>query len=546
MPEIRVEAADGFKGRFPLVKDQVRIGRSRDCDILLPDLWLSRHHAEIRQKSGSFFLRDLGSMNGTRLNGERIEEERQLRPGDVISLAEYVLTFCEEERGGEEEDAELPGTQAFLARDLSDLGTRSGVLPAEILRQQRTLAILTRAATALLSPRPLEELYQLVLRQLFEAVRAQRGAVVLLEGQPPGPVVVATRSRRGPQIERVSRSIVRRVVRDRVSLLVPRVFDDPELARQESVRSAGVRSAMCAPLWISGASREDDMVIGLIYLDTVRESPPFTEEDLRILTALANLAAAKIESARLQTELLEKRRLETDLRKAAEIQSGFLPSVVPQIVGYDLAGCNRVGSGVGADYYDFVLDRGELLFALGDVAGKGTSAALLMSLLRTAVRAHWTDHAPGEAAAWINRTLCQSVPENRYATVFVARLEPKGGHLTYVNAGHYAPLLIRSQGQVERLQEGGTILGMFPSTAYSEGMAELRAGDALVVFSDGVAEAANVGHEAFGEARLAEVACRARGSSAAALQEAILRGLEDHAGDAPASDDRTLIVLTRL
>jgi len=275
MPEIRVEAADGFTGRFPLVKEHVTIGRSRDCDILLPDLWLSRHHAQIRQKGGGFFLRDLGSMNGTRLNGERIEEERLLRPGDVITLAEYVLTFSAEERAAE--DAEIPGAQAFPARDFSDLGTRSGILAVDIARQQRTLGILTRSATALLAPRPLEDLYQLVLRQLFEAVPAQRGAVVVLEGDEP--VVVASRSRRGPEIRRVSRSIVRRVTRDRVSLLVPRILDDAELSRQDSVRTAGIRSAMCAPLWITGASREDDMVIGLIYLDTVKEAPPFSAED---------------------------------------------------------------------------------------------------------------------------------------------------------------------------------------------------------------------------------------------------------------------------
>ena len=540
---IRIEAADGFRGRFPLDKDRVTIGRSRDSDIPLPDLWLSRHHAHIQRRDDSFFLRDLGSTNGTRLNGERIDGERRLRRGDVIALSDYILTVCADDDVEEESEAQLPEARTFAARDFADLGTRSGAATADVKRQQRTLSILTRAATALLAPRSLEDLYVLVLDLLFEAVAVRRGAVVVLDGQEP--VLAASRSRLGPPLERVSRSVVRRVTQDRVSLLIPRVLEDPVFGGQESIRTEGIRSAMSAPLWISGVSKEEERVIGLIYLDTQKDSPPFTEEDLLVVTAIANLAAAKIEGTRLQAEMGEKRRLEEDLRRAAEIQSGLLPSAVPRIAGYDVAGCNRLGNAVGADYYDFLLDAGHLLFALGDVAGKGTGAALLMGLLRTSVRAHWTDNPPGEATRWINRTLCQSIPDNRYATLLVARLEPRSGRITYVNAGHHAPLLVRQDGAVERLQEGGMILGAFPAATFVEGAVELDRGDALVVFSDGVAEEVGTGGQAFGDARLADVALRERHRPAGALQEAILRELADHAGGAPPTDDWTLIVLKR-
>jgi serine phosphatase RsbU (regulator of sigma subunit) len=543
MPVIRIEAPDGFRGRLALDKDRITIGRSRDSDIPLPDLWLSRHHAQIRRRGDTFFLRDLGSTNGTRLNGELIDGERPLRPGDVISLSEYVLTVCDDDEAGDDREGALSEATSFPARDVAELGTRSGVASAHVKRQQRTLGTLTRAATALLAPRPLEDLYGLVLDLLFEAVPAERGAVALVAGDQT--VLAASRSREGPALTKVSRSVVRRVTKERLSLLIPRVLEDPAFSGQESIRSEGIRSALSAPLWITGASKEEDKVIGLVYLDTRKDSPPFTEEDLRIVTAIANLTAAKIESMRLQSEMAEKRRLEEDLRRAAEIQSVLLPSVVPRIAGYDIAGCNVPGNAVGGGYYDFLLDSGRLLFALGDVAGKGTGAALLVSLLRTSVRAHWTDNPPGEAARWINRTLCQSVPENRYATLLVARLEPGSGRIAYVNAGHHPPLLVRRDATVDRLREGGAILGPFPAATFEEGATILGRGDLLVVFSDGVVEAAASRGGPPGDARLTEVAIRERHRSAVAVQEAILREPADQAGGAPTNDDRTLIVLKR-
>jgi sigma-B regulation protein RsbU (phosphoserine phosphatase) len=200
---------------------------------------------------------------------------------------------------------------------------------------------------------------------------------------------------------------------------------------------------------------------------------------------------------------------------------------------------------VGGDYYDFAVEEGRLLLALGDVSGKGTGAALLMTVLRASVRGHWTEPNIAEAVNRINRTVCQNVPTNKYVTFFMAGLHPETGVLSYVNAGHNPPLLLRGDGDVERLQEGGMVLGLFESVPYVDGLVELRRGDTLLVYSDGVTETWNPDGDEFGEQGLLEIALRGRGLDAATLQDEILRGLDRFAEGAKATDDRTLIVLKR-
>jgi serine phosphatase RsbU (regulator of sigma subunit) len=185
---------------------------------------------------------------------------------------------------------------------------------------------------------------------------------------------------------------------------------------------------------------------------------------------------------------LEKRRLEDEMRRAAEIQSGLLPASPPSVAGYQLAAASRPCRAVGGDYFDFRTDGGRLTLALGDVAGKGTGAALLMGILRAAVRAHWREPSLIEAITRINGTICQNVPENRYMTFFLAQLDPGSGQLAYVNAGHNPPLLVRATGVVERLEEGGLVIGMFDQVPYAEGTVTLQHGDVLLVYSDGVTE----------------------------------------------------------
>jgi len=541
MAELKIQTAEGSKERFPLSKPRITIGRARSSDVFLPDQWLSRHHAAVEQRTGGFFLLDLGSKNGTLLNGERVAGDRRLRDGDVITLGEHLLVFSLDD----ELEDQPPGTRVFSAKELSDIKTKPTIDPEELARQNRVLAVLSEAARALIVHRPLPELFEQVLDLLFEAVPAERGAIMLLEGEPAESVIKASRSRQGEPITRLSRSIARRVLEKKEALLISSVMDDASFSTQDSILATGIRSAMCAPLWYTATGSEEDAVIGLVYVDSLMAAHSFNEEDVRILTALANVAAAKIETARLLEESLEKRRLEEEMRVAAEIQRGLLPESAPVIPGYGLIGSNRPSRTVGGDYYDFVVDEGGLRFALGDVSGKGTGAALLMTVLRASVRGHWSEGEPSEAVTRINRTVCQNVTPGKYVTFFMGRLDPASGKVAYVNAGHNPPILARADGTMETLTTGGVVLGLFDEVEYEQATTDLRSGDVLVVYSDGVTETWNRSDVEFGDGRLADLVRQGRALDAPSLEAEILRELDRFAEGTKATDDRTLIVIKR-
>jgi sigma-B regulation protein RsbU (phosphoserine phosphatase) len=200
---------------------------------------------------------------------------------------------------------------------------------------------------------------------------------------------------------------------------------------------------------------------------------------------------------------------------------------------------------VGGDYYDFAIEDGRLLLALGDVSGKGTGAALLMTVLRAAVRSHWREPVLADAVVRINRTVCQNVPSSKFVTFFLAALDPDTGRLDFVNAGHNPPLLVRADGDVEKLSDGGLVLGIFDNIAYDGGRVEMHHGDTLVVYSDGVTETWDPDGEEFGEEGLIPLAVRNRTLDAESLQNAILREIERFEAGARATDDRTIVVLRR-
>jgi serine phosphatase RsbU (regulator of sigma subunit) len=532
VPHLSLSSGEGPGEVFALRGDRAVLGRSHDCDLILPDVLLSRRHAEIARTARGWVLRDLGSLNGTRLNGVRVAGDQLLHEGDVVVLSDWRIVF---------HDADAPSDPALLAagerlRDVTELATRTDLEAGALARQSRILGVLTRAATAVVATPSAEALLDTLLGHLLEAVPARRGLVALFEGEPPAIRLAAGRATEGAPPAVVDPELAWQVLRSLGAFLAPHVIAE----------DGSVRSMLCAPLWFSGSLPSLERVGGCVLLEGPPGPTPFDDEHLRLVTAVTNLAAGRLETLRLRQESADKRRLEEDLRGAARIQASLLPEETPAVPGWDLAGSSRLCSEVGADYYDFSPDDGSLLLALGDVAGKGLAAALLMASLRGAVRAFWREGDPlPSVMSHVNESLRQTVPANRFATLFLARLDTASGELRWVNAGHAGPLVARADGSHEVLAATGTILAAFPDAKWEEGRTRLGPGDVLVLLSDGVMEAARAAASDLGPARLAGVVRSARAGSASALLAALQAEAEADLGGARRADDHTFVVLRR-
>jgi sigma-B regulation protein RsbU (phosphoserine phosphatase) len=540
MPEIEVQSDEGRGRRVSMTGPRIVIGRGRESDVFLPDYRLSRRHAEIEQRGDAYFLVDLGSTNGTFLNGQRVIGERRLRDGDLISLGESRLIFSSGVPEDVGEAVTLVGAQSYSIHDLQARITARQIEVVDLGRQTRIFQLLSKASASLLGNRALPELFERILDVIFEAIPVQRCAVVLHDPHTDEAVVRAARSRTGDPIDRVSQAIARRVIDQRVAMLIPNVFEDAGLRGRQSILATGVRSALCAPLWLSPRVGTAEEVIGLVYADTQEAAQKFAEDDLEILTAFANIAASKIESARLMEENVEKERLESEMRTAADIQRSILPKDAPNVPWCELTGESRSCDAVGGDYHDFQWDGRELSLAVADVSGKGLGAAMLMTALRAAVHAHWRDESLSAAVTLINRTFFENVPIDRYATCFLARFDPTRGRLVYVNAGHPPPLLVRARGRAETLSEGGPGLGLFDAGEFTTGEIQMSPSDTLLIYSDGVSESLPSAPEA--EERLAELARSYAAVPVTALRNEVLAAVERQHGGIR-TDDCTLVIL---
>lgn len=257
---------------------------------------------------------------------------------------------------------------------------------------------------------------------------------------------------------------------------------------------------------------------------------------------------------RLLLESQEKSRLESELEIAREVQRQLFPRSAPVVAGLELYGVCKPARGVSGDYYDFFrLDRNRVVLVLGDVSGKGISAALLMAAIQSALRAQVYDgRSPDEASAGLslstaevvgklNRQLAESTPTEKFATFFYAVYDGETRKLTYTNAGHPPPVLFR-RGKIERLRTGGTVVGLFSPLAYEQSEIGLEPGDVLLAYTDGITEPENIYGEEFGEERVLEVARRALSGTAEFLVEEIYRSVSDWTGSPELQDDMTLLV----
>lgn len=550
MPQLVIKDTDLPKEIFNLSRLRTTIGRSARSDICIPDAFASRLHAEVRKEGDSFWLQDLGSANGTRYNGSVVSMPIPLTSGGEIQIGETVLVF-EDERFQEKRNATLiaENTEALDPSKTIAL-TREKMPTAEILESQfssRTelLGIISKVGLALLSSSGLNDTLNQVASLVFETVPAERCMIMLRDENEDGGMKVLVARTRGKdeQIEevRISRTVMDEVLKNGKSVLTSDAQHDPRYASQ-TMALLGIRSVLAVPL-----SVQEHEVFGIVYADSPTYEATFTEEHLNILTTLASVASIRIENARLLEERFERERMERELELATEIQQRFQPSAPPLIDGYEFQGISFSCYEIGGDYYDFI-DRhdGKMLIALGDVSGKGTAAALLMSSVHAAIHAQVAaKNSLLDTVTSVNQYLAENTPANRFVTLFIAELDPLTGNIAFINAGHNPPLVGRNDGRVEQLGSGGFPLGIIPTAEYELGETYLESDEALVIYSDGVSEAANLKGEEFGIERLTKVIKNNLHKSASGLRDKIESSLSTFTQSAPAGDDITMVIVKK-
>jgi phosphoserine phosphatase RsbU/P len=388
----------------------------------------------------------------------------------------------------------------------------------------------------------LDEVLRRIVERSVAAVGAEEGVITLVADDPvpSGQTLVrsmATDVHRGPF--HLNEQILGWMQLYRAPLRVGHAAGDERFRLVAS--QSGVNALLSVPLLTRGR------LVGVLTVCNRKDGGAFGETDQRLLTIIGSQSAQIIENARLYEEEQKLREMQEELRVAFQIQTRLLPAAAPIVDGYDLAGLSIPAQAVGGDFFDYIsINPARLVVCVGDVSGKGLPAALLMATAQATIRGQAVaDKSPAGTIARVNGHIYRSIKRGNFLTLFYGELLSEENVFRYVNAGHNRPLVMRSDGAIEDLRDGGVAIGLVPAAAYEEGHLALNRGDVLVIYSDGVTEARNAAREEFGEGRLADAIRRHSGGPAAALLERIIADVDSFVDGADASDDLTLLAVIR-
>ncbi len=531
MPSLAIAGATGPDTTFEFDGPEVVIGRHADAAIRLDGHNVSRRHARVARSGDAFVLEDLGSSNGTFLNGLRLEVPARLSDRDEIRIGGHVLRF-----------AAAPARESFTI--LGQTAANAGNTAIFQVDPARKLQAVLGLAKDLGRSLDVDALLALALDRLFTLLPgAERGVAVLLEGGTP--VLRAARARAGMPPAGFSASVVRRVAESGEGILAEDLADDDRFAGARSIVSLGVRSFICVPLPGQGGRS-----LGVLQVERTSSGHAFSTEDLHLLTALGLQIAAAVENARLHAELVARQRIEDEVAIAREIQAAHLPASVPDLPArnFDLHATLVPALEISGDFYDYFRFAGDrLLLVAGDVCGKGIPAALFMSMVRALLRERAeAGGAPGEILRDVNNAVARQNPKDQYVTLLLAILDPAPRTVEVASAGHPAPLLRRAGGKVEAVPvRNGPLLGFAERAApYPQLALALAPGDMLLLYTDGVTEAPESESSMFGEQRLrAAFASPGAPADPAAWARSLIASVHAFARGRPQEDDITLVVL---
>jgi serine phosphatase RsbU (regulator of sigma subunit) len=521
------------------------IGRDPHCDIVVAARETSGRHAMLLNAEGEWYVEDLDSANGTRVNGRSARVRIRLRHGDRLEIPGLTAEFRDESAvlsplpvtapapppgplpPGHRHDAGSAILRSLDARS----EVRIDVAPEAKLR---AFVEISRNLAATLE---LRELLPRILDSLFAIFpQADDGVVLLRDGDATGPLIPrAVRHREGfnGTAPPVSRTVLDYVMNAGQAVLSVDVAGDDRFGASESLAGLRLRSVMCAPMLGQNGSG-----LGAVMIDTRDPRRPFRQEDLDLLAGATVLAARAVELAALHEEL-------RDLEAASQIQKSFLPTERPPMPRVRFFDHYASARHVGGDYYDYIpLSGGRLAVAVGDVAGKGVSAALLMARLSATTRfCLASEPTAGAAVRRLNGLLARTPVGDRFVTFVVAVIDPSAGTVTVVNAGHPPPIL-RRRGSASAPGPVGAEAASIPlgclDLPYEEAVVPLEPGDAWTLYTDGITETRNPAGDLYGMERLASAA-KSAPADVESFGEALLADVRRFAAGRPAGDDLTMV-----
>ncbi|MEQ8208489.1 MAG: SpoIIE family protein phosphatase [Lacipirellulaceae bacterium] len=556
MSELTIIQGGDVGRQFQLKAGESSVGRSPESDVVVDVAAVSRRHAVIENNGDSVFVRDMGSRNGTYVNGSRVVERAQLRDGDQMVICDVVFEFRQPVPASDSSPqmkgsllgplaagTDDPGSSVLATLDVSRGASSMWQVSAKPETQLQAILEISNNLSKTLS---VKEILPRVLDSLFKIFpQADRGFVIQ-RPDPEGPLAtVASKARRGDDSTdmQISKTVVEQAMQTQQALLSADAAADERFNMAQSIADFSIRSLLCAPM----VSSEGE-ALGVIQIDTRDQRSRFTDQDLQVLAGVANQAAIAIDNASMHEEAVKQRALQRDLEVAHEMQQALLPEHAPEAEGYHFFQYYQSALQVGGDYYDYIqLPEGRFAAVVGDVAGKGVSAAILMAKLSSDVR-FWlaTEPDPAKALSKINQAFSRHGWDDRFVTMVVAVGDPATHELILVNAGHMPPMLRDVQGKVQEVggDQAGVPLGVIDDFEFEAYRRTLDSGDFLTIFTDGFSEAMNSRRDLFGIERLQET-LEDTSVASEELGPHLLKKVRQFAGDFPQSDDMCLVCFGR-
>ena len=535
---------NGEVRHWVLERSPVSLGRASGNTIQLLDSTVSKAHAELALAGERWTIRDLGSRNGTRVNGRDALSPLPIASGDRVEVGHVLLSVSETQRDEATRFSTSEHVGSSLKLKVSDVLQRSTAASSD---GARVLRVLAEAGQLLVLPRPLDETCQAILGLVESALPTNRlvlllrGATGPASGDPADLRQAAARYRGGRADEplALSQTILKTVLAENTAVITGDAANDPRFHSQRSIIAQAIHSAMAVPLF------DNERVLGILYADSSDPLVNYGQRELELLTLLGNMAAVKITNVRLHEAEQASQRIAQELATATRIQQNMLTEP-PALPGWLCHARIETCHEVGGDLYDlYVRDNGELVLLVGDVSGKGMGAALLMSSTLSSARVLY-DVCAGPLAfvRRLNAIVHRGSDSRSFVTLFVGWLDPASGRLRYVNAGHPEPQLVRA-GALRTLEATGIPVGMMADFAWAESEVTLDAGETLAVFSDGIPEAQR-GEEFFDFERLVAALKESEHEpDLAAMADRIIGKIDAFAAGEHRADDVTLLLLRR-